>query len=110
MNNLFYILSVLLTVSVFGCAHSKPVDEEVSPSDAAKFNRKLVRESVVFESGAKEGAVVPEVSAPRLRAMIVPERVENNRLIERHREWILDGEVTLLGIPDEKPPIGGKHK
>ena len=32
-------------------------------------------------------------------AQLVEEKIEGNRLIERHREWILEGDVSLLGIP-----------
>ncbi len=100
-----------MTLILASCAHNKPTDETISPENAAKFNRKLVRESVVFEDGARDGAVVPNVSAPRLRAVIVPEHIENNRLSEKHREWILEGDVSLLGIPNEKPiQNGGKRK
>lgn len=30
---------------------------------------------------------------------MVEEHIDGNRLIERHREWILEGDVQLLGIP-----------
>lgn len=83
--------------SVFGCAHKSA--DKVSPEQAAKLEQNLVRDAVVFEVGTKDGAVVPEISAPRLRAIWVGERIEGNRLIEAHREWILEGDVTLLGIP-----------
>jgi hypothetical protein len=79
------------------CAHAKP--DAVSAAEAARIDRKLVRDSVVYDPGAKDGAVVPDISSPQLRAIIVEERVEGNRLIERHREWILEGDVSLLGIP-----------
>lgn len=58
---------------------------------------------MTFGPGAETGAVVPDVSSPCLRAEMVAERVENNKLIEKHREWTLDCEVRLLGIPQ-----GGK--
>lgn len=67
--------------------------------DRAKIEPEVVREAVVFEPGTKDGAVVPEISAPNLRAIIVEEKIDGNRLIERHREWILEGDVQLLGIP-----------
>lgn len=79
------------------CAHQKV--DNVSAEDASRIDRKLVKESVVYEPGAKEGASVPDVSAPRLRAVWVEERIEGNRLIEAHREWLLEGDVSLLGIP-----------
>ena len=106
-------LTMLLALTAISCAHNKmPNDEDVSPDEAAKFNRKLVRESVVFEPGSKDGAVIPDVAAPRLRAVMVPERVENNRLIEAHREWLLEGEVSLIGIPPQEKPQekGDKRK
>lgn len=107
------MISLIITISAAGCAHVQT--QEVSARDGAKLDRKLVRDAVVFEDGAKDGAVVPEVSSPQLRAIMVPERVENNRLIEAHREWILDGDVAILGIPRSiaKPTvkqIGGKRK
>ncbi|MGK5083426.1 hypothetical protein WDW37_08965 [Bdellovibrionota bacterium FG-1] len=78
----------------------------------AKLGTDAVQEAVVFEPGTKDGAVVPEISAPSLRAIIVEERIEGNRLIERHREWILEGDVQLIGIPKSvskavKEPIKG---
>lgn len=88
---------ILLFGIVSGCAH-KSIDK-VSPDDAAKLDQNLVRDAVVFEPGTKDGAVVPEISAPRLRAIWIGERIEGNRLIEAHREWILEGDITLLGIP-----------
>lgn len=101
MKILSLILIPIIAAALASCSHSRP-SESVPPEEAAKLNRKLVRESVVFESGAKDGAVVPEISAPQLRAVLVPERIENNRLIESHREWVLEGDVSLLGIPSEK--------
>jgi hypothetical protein len=80
-----------------GCATTK--QNEVSPDQAAKLDRRLVKDAILYEPGTEQGATVPEISAPRLHAILVPERVENNRLIERHREWILEGDVTILGIP-----------
>lgn len=98
-------LAIGLLVCAMACAHSQEVP--VSEADAARLNKRLVREAVVFEPGTKEGAVVPDLSAPQLRAIWVPERVENNRLIEAHREWLLEGEVGLLGVP--KPQKGVKE-
>jgi hypothetical protein len=88
-----------------GCASSQ--SKVVTPDQAAKLDRKLVRDAVIYEPGTEQGAVVPEISAPRLHAILVREHVENNRLIETHREWELDGDVTLLGIPKKK---GDKEK
>ncbi|GEM_PF-1949764 len=88
-------------VGVIGCAHQKP---NPTVNEAAKFDRNLVRESVSFEDGAKEGAIVPEVSAPRLKAIWVPEKIDasGTRLIEAHREWILEGDIILLGTPQKE--------
>lgn len=72
------------------------------PNTDAKLDRSLVRDAVVFEAGAKDGAVIPEILAPRLRAIFVEEKIENNRLIEAHREWLLEGEAQILGIPRER--------
>ena len=83
-----------------GCASSQT--NNVSPDQAAKLDRRLVKDAVVYEPGTEKNAVVPEISAPRLRAIWVPERVENNRLVEAHREWLLEGDVTILGIPNKK--------
>ena len=92
-NRFLWLMPLVLT----SCAHSK--SDTVTAEDAARIDRKLVRNTVIFEPGAKEGAVVPDVSAPQLRAVIVEERIEGNRLIERHREWLLEGDVALLGVP-----------
>lgn len=61
-----------------------------------------LKDAVFYEPGTETGAVVPEISAPRLHAIFVPEQVDNNRLIEAHREWLLEGDVTILGIPKKK--------
>ncbi|MCM0606261.1 MAG: hypothetical protein KA715_09235 [Xanthomonadaceae bacterium] len=95
------VLIPFCALAFTGCAHTRS-QEVVPPDEAARLSRQLVRESVVFETGAKAGAVVPEISAPQLRAVMIPEKIENNRLIEAHREWILEGDVSLLGIPQEK--------
>ena len=94
----------LMPLIFTSCAHALP--SPVLPSDAARIDRHLVRDTVVYEPGAKDGAVIPDVSAPQLRAVMVEERIEGNRLIERHREWILEGDVSLLGIPQ----LRGKQK
>jgi hypothetical protein len=72
----------------------------VSPEEAARINHKLVRNAVTFGPGADNGAVVPDVSAPCLRAELVPEHLEDSgrTLIEKHREWHLNCDVQLLGI------------
>ena len=94
------ICSVLLSLMFVSCAHGPA--NSASPEEAARLDRKLVKETVVYEPNAKEGAVVPDVSAPGLRAIWVEERIEGQRLIEAHREWLLEGDVTLLGIPKTK--------
>lgn len=88
---------------ISGCAHKKTQDE-VSINEASRLDKRLIRDAVVFEQGTKDGAIVPEISSPRIRAIWVPEKIESNgtRLIEAHREWILDGDVTLLGTPQKK--------
>lgn len=85
-----------------------------------KLGSEIVQGAVTFEPGAEVGAVVPEVSAPRPRGIMVEEKIEGNRLIERHREWLIDGEVQLLGIPidlEKRKPTpsqaqtkGGSHE
>lgn len=97
MRNFITVLTAAALVISLGCAHSKVAP--VSEDEAARIDRVLVKDAVVYEAGAKEGAVVPDISAPRLRAIWVPERIENGRLIEAHREWLLEGDVTILGIP-----------
>ena len=102
-------LCVFGLLGLAACAHTSA--SRVDTTDAVKLDKKLVRESVIFEADAKNGAVVPEISAPRLRAVWIPERTENDRLVEAHREWILDGDVTILGIPHSQPKsIGVKKK
>lgn len=91
---------VCMTLSLGACAHSK--QEVVSENEAARLDRGLVKESVIFEPGTKEGAVVPDLSSPRLRAILVPEHIENGRLVEKHREWQLEGDVLILGTPAPK--------
>ena len=95
------ISTTLVLLAMVSCSHTK-VDESNSDG-AVKFDRGIMKEAVVYEPGTKEGAVLPDVSAPRLKAIWVPEKVEGNRLVEAHREWLLDGNVTLLGIP--KPAV-----
>lgn len=90
---------MLAALSLMSCAHSKV--ETVDPNEASRIDRKLVRDAVVFETGSRDGAVVPEISAPQLRAIIVEEHIDGNRLVERHREWVLEGESVLLGIPKQ---------
>lgn len=100
MRDFIRLGAAVLMLSVSGCAHTKP--DEVKESEAARINRALVKDAVVFEPGTQDGAVVPDLSAPRLRAILVPEHVDNGRLIEAHREWQLEGEVMFLGIPAPK--------
>jgi hypothetical protein len=97
--------AVCIALNTTGCAHAK--GETVPENEAARISRKLVRESVIFEPGTQDGAVVPDISAPRLRAMLVPEHVENGRLVEKHREWQLEGDVLILGTP---ALAGGKQQ
>ena len=82
-----------------GCAHGGVAKEK--PGVEIQLGPEVVQGAVTFEPGTQDGAIVPEVSAPRLRAIRVEEKIEGNRLIERHREWVLDGEPRLLGIPVE---------
>lgn len=89
-----------ITLGLGACA--APAVNDATPEQAARIDRKLVKDAVVFEPGTKDGAVIPEISAPSLRAIWVEERREGNRLIEAHREWILEGDVSLLGIPKKK--------
>ena len=97
----------MVVVCSLGCA-SKPADS-VSADQAARINRKLVKNAVSFGPGAEDNAVVPDVSSPCLHAEIVPEKIEGNKLIEKHREWALDCDVRLLGIPVEKTKVGSKQ-
>ena len=109
MKTLRQLCTVAFVVTFAGCAHGSA--SGVAPEDAAKLDRKLVRDAVVFDPGTKDGAVVPEISAPSLRAMMVPEHVENNRLVEKHREWVLEGDVAILGIPNiQSKQNGSSHK
>ena len=91
------LAGVAVAVLASGCAHNKL--EKVSAIEAARLDKELIKETVVFEPGTEEGAVIPEISAPRLRARRVPERIENGKLVEAHREWLLEGDVVILGIP-----------
>lgn len=92
-----HVVPIVLLLSA--CSHSQAVKD--GSESRAKLGQEVVREAVVFEPGTKDGAVVPEISAPSLRAIVVEEKIEGNRLIERHREWILEGDVQLLGIPKD---------
>lgn len=104
MNKKYKNFALVLSLLCSACAHEKQNTETVSPDEAAKLDRKLVKESVVFEQGTKEGAIVPDISSPRLRAKMVPEHIENGKLIECHREWELEGDVSILGIPKKGGP------
>ena len=98
MNQIKHLWTGIMLAGLCGaCASARPKD--VSPDQAAKLDRQLIRDAVVFEPGTKDGAIVPEISAPRLRAILVPDTRIGNRLVEKHREWILDGDVSILGIP-----------
>lgn len=103
MNRILKFVALAALIGVAGCAHNKV--EPVSEADAARLDRTLVKDTVVYEGSAKDGAVVPDVSAPRLRAIWVPERQENGRLIEAHREWLLEGDVVILGIPKSQKKV-----
>ena len=80
-------LACAFLMAAAACAHESV--NSVSDAEASRIDRTLVKDTVVYEPGAKEGAVVPDISAPRLRAIEVAERIENGRLIEKHREWIV---------------------
>lgn len=82
-----------------GCASAPSKD--VPPDKELKLDRELVRNAVIYDPGTKNGAVVPEVSAPRLHAIYVPETRNGNRIDEAHRAWVLEGDVTILGIPSK---------
>jgi len=97
MKKFIKFLGLAMSMAVVGCAQKQV--NQVSEEDAARIDRNLVKETVVYEPGSKDGAVVPDISAPRLRAIWVPERQENGRLIEAHREWSLEGDVAILGVP-----------
>ncbi len=84
---------------VSACAQGRAAGEK--PEASLKLSPEVVQGAVTFEPGTKDGAVVPEISAPRLRAIWVPEKVDGNRLIEAHREWEMQGEPQLLGIPKD---------
>ncbi len=102
-------IMMVLLVGMGGCAHL-PSDQSVPPSEAARLDRSLVRNAVTFDPGTELGAVVPDVSAPSLHAIWVDEHREGNRLVEAHREWLLDGQVLLLGIPKPTPKKRGERK
>ncbi len=90
-------------ISLLGLgACAAPAVNDATPEQAARIDRKLVKDALVFEPGTKEGAIIPEISAPSLRAIWVEEKRDGNRLLEAHREWILEGDVSLLGIPKKK--------
>lgn len=105
-----------LIVLLSACAQGRAAGEKHG-SDV-KLSSDVVQGAVIFEPGTKDGAVVPEISAPQLRAVMVEESIVGNRLVERHREWILDEKVQFLGIPKEpqksqkqaQKPAGGNHE
>jgi hypothetical protein len=97
----------LMAFAAVGCAHRQI--EKIASPEAARLDQELVKETVVFEPGTEEGAVIPEISAPRLRARKVPEKIEGGKLVEAHREWLLEGDVVILGIPEiNAKPVRGK--
>jgi hypothetical protein len=96
-----FLFVSLLSLCAVSCAHR---EAKVEPKDAARLEPRLVRETVVYGPGAETGAVVPEISAPRLRAEWIREKVENGRLVEAHREWVLEGDVIILGTPPGEAP------
>lgn len=102
-----------LIVLLSGCAQGRAAGEK--QGDSIKLSPEVVQGAVTFEPGTKDGAVVPEISSPRLRAIWVPEKIEGNRLIESHREWEMIGEPQLLGIPKDakkktEKASGGSHE
>ena len=99
MKNMNLILG-MAALGLAGCAHQQV--DTVPADKASRLDRQLVRDTIVYDPGSKGGAVAPDVSAPRLHALWVEERIEGNRLIEAHREWLLEGDVALLGIPASK--------
>ena len=90
---------VISLVSFGGCAH-KTVDA-VSSDQAARIDRKFIKDSVTYGPGAEDGAVIPEVSSPCLHAEVVPEHLESGGhvLVEKHRQWHLQCDSQILGIP-----------
>lgn len=88
-----------LVFLVSACAQGRAAGENQASN--MKLSPEVVQGAVTFEPGTKDGAVVPEISAPRLRAIWVPEKIDGNRLIEAHREWEMLGEPQLLGIPKD---------
>ena len=98
--NFAKFVSLVLLLGLGACA--APAVNDATPEQAARIDRKLVKDAVVFEPGTKEGAIIPEISAPSLRAIWVEEKRDGNRLVEAHREWILEGNVSLLGIPKKR--------
>jgi hypothetical protein len=100
-------------ILITGCSHGRVAIE--ADAHSVRLGPDVVQGAVIFEPGTKVGAVVPEISAPHLRAIWVAEKVEGTRLIEAHREWQMEGEAQILGIPKEtkKPPAkasGGSHE
>ena len=61
-------------VLLSACAQGRVAGEKHG-SDV-KLGQDVVQGAVIFESGAKDGAVVPEISSPRLRAIMVEEKIE----------------------------------
>lgn len=94
------LLCLMIAVGAGACA--APAVNDATPEQAARIDRKLVRNAVVFGPGAEDGAVVPDISTPCLRAVIVDEERTPKKIVEKHREWYLECDVSLLGIPKKK--------
>lgn len=101
---IFKAMSVVaITAALVGCAHGQT--SSVEPEDAAKLDRKLVKDAVVFDPGTKDKAVVPEIAAPGLRAVFVARHLEGPRhLVGEHVDWFLDGDVSILETESQKQP------
>lgn len=91
--------AVMGVVICGGCAHQKV--DGVSPDQATRIDRRLVKEAVTFGPGAEDGATIPDVSSPCLHAEVVPEHKEDGGriLVERHRRWQLQCDAQILSIP-----------
>jgi hypothetical protein len=99
----FKIMGTVVVVGLFGaCAHQNV--ESVTPEQAVRIDRKLVREAVTFGPGAADGAVIPEVSSPCLHAEMVTEHKEaGGRVwVEKVRKWTLQCDAQILGVPSSK--------
>ena len=104
--DVFRVSTVVFMFVLFGgCAH-KTVDG-VSPDQAVRIDRKLVREAVTFGPGAEDGAVIPDVSSPCLHAEIVSEHKEDSGRVwvEKVRKWTLQCDAQILGIPSSSRKV-----